>query len=282
MVSKKLFSRSLLLIALCCFCVGFISNPAHQTSQNNIIYHENAQDEQLFLVSSAADRGEGTLRQALQLAQPGTVIRFDPAVFPEEQPTTIMPETMLPSLSTGGVTVDASNSGVILDGSMLGNEPEQVFVDDIRLVLDDGPNLLVNGDFNPDEQLNHWRIWQAFDVDNFRWNDSVGFSEPGAFEWMGTNRQSNFSLAYQRLDEFTNTSGDGKPWAEFPEESWLPLDGAQKVRVRFGYRFGIVSVRLAFISADGRWFDFGTAFPYGVNWEEGIFEVDIPPEAEKI
>ena len=234
------------------------------------------------MVTSAADRGEGSLRQALQIARAGTVIRFDPNIFPEESPATILLDTMLPSLSTGGVTIDATDAGVILDGRLLGKEPEQVLLDDITFTFDDGPNLIENGDFNPEDQLNHWRIWQASAVKNFRWNETVGFTEPGAFEWTGTNRQSNFSLIYQHIDEFTNTSGDGKPWADFPEQTWLHLNGTKSVSARFWYRFGLVSLRVAFLAGDGRWFDFGTSFPYFDDWNQAVFQVDVPLEAEKV
>jgi hypothetical protein len=40
--------------------------------------------EKTFVVDSAADGGTGTLRQALQDAQPGDTILFDPAVFPPD------------------------------------------------------------------------------------------------------------------------------------------------------------------------------------------------------
>src|SRR3970282_988863 len=42
-----------------------------------------------LLVTSAADSGPGTLRQALLDAQNGVTITFDPAVFPPDAPVTI-------------------------------------------------------------------------------------------------------------------------------------------------------------------------------------------------
>ena len=75
-----------------------------------------------IIVTSAADSGPGTLRQALLDAQSGDTITFDPTVFPPATPITIFLNTMdgdsaLPVIHQGGLTIDASNAGVILDGS---------------------------------------------------------------------------------------------------------------------------------------------------------------------
>ncbi len=75
-----------------------------------------------IVVTSAEDSGPGTLRQALQDAQTGDIITFDPAVFPPDRPTTIFLQgegisIALPELTQGHLTVDASDAGVILDGS---------------------------------------------------------------------------------------------------------------------------------------------------------------------
>jgi hypothetical protein len=77
---------------------------------------------QPIIVTSAEDSGPGTLRQAILDAVPGDIITFDPLVFPPDRPTSIFPRntasnSALPNLSQGGVTIDASNAGVILDGS---------------------------------------------------------------------------------------------------------------------------------------------------------------------
>ncbi|MGD2145496.1 MAG: right-handed parallel beta-helix repeat-containing protein [Anaerolineae bacterium] len=75
----------------------------------------------IITVNSTADDGLGTLRQALSDAQNGDTITFDPAVFPPSAPVTIYLTTPLPGIGQGNLTVDASNAGVILDGS---NIPE--------------------------------------------------------------------------------------------------------------------------------------------------------------
>jgi len=71
----------------------------------------------LIVVTSAADAGPGTLRQALEDATGPAVISFDPSVFPPDAPVTISLTSSLPELSQGNLAIDASNAGVILDGS---------------------------------------------------------------------------------------------------------------------------------------------------------------------
>lgn len=77
---------------------------------------------QPIIVTSAEDSGPGTLRQAILDAEAGDTITFDPEAFPPDRPTTIFPintdsPSALPNLTQGDITIDASNAGVILDGS---------------------------------------------------------------------------------------------------------------------------------------------------------------------
>jgi hypothetical protein len=72
-----------------------------------------------LIVTSTADSGPGTLRRAMEEAQPGDTITFDPAVFLPHAPRTIAVTDVLPGLRQGYVTIDASDAGVILDGSQL-------------------------------------------------------------------------------------------------------------------------------------------------------------------
>jgi hypothetical protein len=76
-----------------------------------------------IVINSIADSGPGTLRQALLEAERGDVITFDPSVFPPDAPVTIALSAGLPSITQGNLTIDASNAGVILDGSQF-TEPE--------------------------------------------------------------------------------------------------------------------------------------------------------------
>ena len=86
-----------------------------------------------IIVSSTDDDGPETLRQALLDAQPGDTITFDPAVFPPHAPETIVITSQLPQISQGHLTIDASDAGVILDGSQL---PEDTWLPGLEIVSD--------------------------------------------------------------------------------------------------------------------------------------------------
>ena len=72
-----------------------------------------------IVVNSTADNGAGTLRLALQMARSGDLVTFDPEVFPPSAPATIHLRNCLPSIRQGGITVDASDVGLILNGQAL-------------------------------------------------------------------------------------------------------------------------------------------------------------------
>ena len=76
----------------------------------------------IIVVDSTADSGSGTLRQALLDAESGDTITFDSDIFSPNTPATIFVESKLPPVQQGSVTIDASNTGVILDGSKLPEE----------------------------------------------------------------------------------------------------------------------------------------------------------------
>jgi hypothetical protein len=79
----------------------------------------------ILVVDSPADSGPGTLRQALQDATGPAVITFDPSVFPPDAPVAIRLSSGLPELNQGDLIIDASDAGVILDGSDIdGLEPQ--------------------------------------------------------------------------------------------------------------------------------------------------------------
>jgi len=72
-----------------------------------------------LVVTSSADSGPGTLRQALLDANSGVTITFDATVFPPGSPASINLMSSLPAIIHNNLTLDASNAGVILDGSGL-------------------------------------------------------------------------------------------------------------------------------------------------------------------
>jgi hypothetical protein len=79
-----------------------------------------AQTRASLVVDSPADSGPGSLREALGWAASGEALTFDPAVFPPGQPVRIvLTSDPLPSIQVGDLTIDASEAGVILDGSQL-------------------------------------------------------------------------------------------------------------------------------------------------------------------
>ncbi len=72
-----------------------------------------------YIVTSTADSGTGTLREALETGRlkDNTTITFDPAVFPADNPATIKLKSNLSPIDCSFITIDASNAGVILDGN---------------------------------------------------------------------------------------------------------------------------------------------------------------------
>ncbi|MFC2020130.1 hypothetical protein ACFLU4_09365, partial [Chloroflexota bacterium] len=81
-----------------------------------------ADQEKTLVVNSTADGGFGTLHKALRDAQSGDTITFDPAVFPPSNPATVYLTRSLPVIRQGNLKIDASNTGVILDGSNISNK----------------------------------------------------------------------------------------------------------------------------------------------------------------
>ena len=108
-----------------------------------------------IIVTSTADSGSGTLRQALLMAESGDIITFHPAFFPPDAPTTIFVNTGLPHIRQSNLTLDASQTGVILDGSNIQRE----WVAGLHIVSSDantiwglqiinfpGPGIAISGD----------------------------------------------------------------------------------------------------------------------------------------
>lgn len=78
-----------------------------------------------IVVNSTSDSGPGSLREAIKNALSGDSITFDSSVFSTASPGTIALSSPLPELNKGNLTIDASNAGVIIDGSQITN-PEIV------------------------------------------------------------------------------------------------------------------------------------------------------------
>ena len=71
------------------------------------------------LVTTSADGGPGTLRECMENATSGDTVTFDATAFPPTSPATITLQTELPHIYCGDLTIDASNAGVVLDGSQM-------------------------------------------------------------------------------------------------------------------------------------------------------------------
>ncbi len=71
-------------------------------------------------VTTTADEGEGSLRECLSSISAGGTIDFDIQVFSPGKPATIQVLSILPAVDqVNSITIDASNAGVIVDGSQL-------------------------------------------------------------------------------------------------------------------------------------------------------------------
>jgi len=91
-----------------------------------------------MIVTSTADGGPGSLRQALLDAQPYDTIIFDPAGFPPDAPATINVSSELNHIRVSNLTLDASNAGVILDGSQVPGE----WVAGLQIVSSEGNTIM--------------------------------------------------------------------------------------------------------------------------------------------
>ncbi len=101
---------AILLLVISCAGPATLPTPGPQAEGRTIV------------VTSTADSGSGTLRQVLLDAQSGDTITFDTAIFPPSAPATISLTSGLPDITQGNLKIDASNTGVILDGSNISEE----------------------------------------------------------------------------------------------------------------------------------------------------------------
>ena len=118
---KSLFFKiSLLFLIIISGCQN--RSPSLSVTPSPVIERSETKTETIgtiIAVTSTDDEGAGTLREALQTAQSGDTIVFDPSIFQQDIPATIYIKSILPPLNTGDLTIDANESGVILDGSKI-------------------------------------------------------------------------------------------------------------------------------------------------------------------
>ena len=131
-----------------------------------------------LVVTSPADSGPGTLRQALLDGQNGDIITFDPAVFSPSAPVSIAITSELPMMWQGNVTIDASDADAILDGgSLLGDWKPGLQIgawkDSYPTVCDGGHGMirgwgrLIDGDPNRLEAWLRVRCFESGEVTRF-------------------------------------------------------------------------------------------------------------------
>jgi len=228
-----------------------------------------------IIVTSSADSGPGALRQALLDAQSGDTINFDPTVFPPSAPVTIFLTSGLPPVSQGNLTIDASNAGVVLDGSNIGSTPKTVLLDDVSLRIDGGPTLLINGDFTIG--LRHWRPWGETHGATRSLNSSDFTSLPNSYEWSTVAHAGDSSTVYNIAD--TSDFFDGWPYRD-RSTVWMPVSGGSTAELSFWYRYGGVGAALHTWFSDGHeevigewWFD------WQADWTEEVASQALPASA---
>lgn len=121
-MNRKLLSVFLLLLILPA-CQPPQVESINTPEPDVVLIPTSAPEDDSIVVSDTANSGPGSLRQALQDARYGDTITFDPSVFPPDNPVTIyVTRDALPGIEAGNLILDASNTGVILDGSCLGGD----------------------------------------------------------------------------------------------------------------------------------------------------------------
>lgn len=121
----KFFRYLILVVFILASCGGqpspsAIANDAatpQPTQVQTVEFDSNPSSKTQIVVTSPQDSGPGTLRQALEGAKAGASITFDANIFPPDNPAIITLLSPLPRLDEGRIILDASEAGVIIDGS---------------------------------------------------------------------------------------------------------------------------------------------------------------------
>ncbi len=114
-----------------------------------------------IIITSTDDSGPGTFHQALLDAESGDIITFDPTVFSPNKPATIFlkiedQDSSLPNIHQGNITIDASNAGVILDGSEISGDgvsgleiySDRNIIRGLQIINFSGCGIIVGGLYN--------------------------------------------------------------------------------------------------------------------------------------
>jgi hypothetical protein len=220
-----------------------------------------------------ADNFPGSLRDCLRLAEANTRIVFDVAVFDPRSPATIYVNSDLPALP-GGATIDGSDAGVIIDGSLVGTVPETVLFDDVALQRD-GVNLISNGDFS--DGLAHWRGWEHL-ASTVRTTNGTDYHSPEAsFDWQVTKDAGVSRTAYTP----DSLSDPLEQWPYAPDSpAWMDVVHGETLQLSYWHRYGAAHVGMQVKFANGsvdyvysRW------IAWHNDWTQEVADVTIPKDA---
>jgi hypothetical protein len=96
---------------------GFLILKKMDTSSQKL--ENTSQSTDALIVTNTGDTGTGSLRDCMNRVLPGQTITFDAEVFSPSHPDTISLTSVLPPITQGYITLDASNTGVVIDGHQL-------------------------------------------------------------------------------------------------------------------------------------------------------------------
>jgi hypothetical protein len=177
----------------------------------NVLQVDVNQHNEIIIVNNDSDSGVGSFREALEKAVPGTRIKFDQNVFPPDEPATIYLQTELPVMSQGEIVIDASDAGVILDGSSLNIKEDAIFDEMVFLVNGD---LIFQSDFRTgsDGWYSQDASQSVFEVN---WEQKPGYdSMEGVLEIQSTPIGTSM-IAYHAEAWTEDLYGtDSSPWIE--------------------------------------------------------------------
>ena len=162
-----------------------------------------------LVVTSPADSGPGTLREALSVAMSYDTITFDPAVFPPTTGAAISLFSPLPELNRGYVTLDGRGANVTLNscgpvcGSILNVTSDGNTIMGLHFQNSGSDGIFINASYNqiggPDANMGNSiggsermgiRIWLGHD--NVVQNNWIGMDASGANAM--PNRENGISL----------------------------------------------------------------------------------------
>ncbi|MBN2048191.1 MAG: right-handed parallel beta-helix repeat-containing protein, partial [Anaerolineaceae bacterium] len=226
-------------------------------------------------VTSAENAGPGTLRQALETAQPGDTITFDPAVFPLDNPRVISLTQELPPIQRGSITIDASGAGVILDGARI-NVEISTDLDDIQFSING--EVLISSDFT--RGTDDWQPEDPSRADQWLvWNPEEGADTPGSLN-IGNRPTGNRLITY-------HDPVAGKMWFEFyaaDSSTWFHINPGDQLELRYTYKGAAHSAAFAYRDTErDDTFSFGDQWmPESKTWQPVALNAVVPEGAALI